>query len=156
MRCHPGPAPLCCGAGWVGIKGSQSVCRSHAHTGIVSNDVNSDTKVTSSSMITFQLLKLNVSTNQLPIGSVVLSGWRFNFSSPGDFVTTAGVGGGRVWELLLTSSPRRQGILQTSFNIQDSPTAKNYPAQNVKSAKTEKPCWLDPDSRVSKIWLQSL
>lgn len=142
--------------GWgVGIKGSQSICRSHAHTGIVSNDVNSDTKVTSSPMITFQL-KLNVSTNQLPIGSVVLSGWRFNFSSPGDFVRTAGVGGrgfqSCYWHLVC----KGRGYCKHSSRYRTAPTVKNYPAQNVKSAKTGKPCWLDPDSWVSKIRLQSL
>lgn len=37
------------------------------------------------------------------------------------------------------SSGQRPGILLTSYNVQDSPPTKNYPAPKVNSAEVEKP-----------------
>ena len=152
--CHPGPAPLCHEAGWVGTQGSLCICGRHAHTDTVSNIVNLDTNMTLGHKIIFQR-KLDVSTNQLPTSSVVLSEWGSTLPPQGTLSQWWGGGeqfGGCYWHPV----DKEQERCKHPSMFRTIPLAKNYPAQNVRSAKTEKTWELNLASWISKICPQLL
>lgn len=57
-----------------------------------------------------------------------------NLAMSGDIFDWHVLGKGCYWHLLGGS------MLLNILHLQDSPTIKNYPAQNVKSTEFEKPC----------------
>lgn len=104
---------------------SPRICGSHARIDTVSNIVNLDTNMT------LGLMQGRYST------SPVFAMAGVQFFLPGDFVTIIGVGreGGCFWHPV----DKDQDCCKHPSMFRTTPLAKNYPAPNVKGAKTEKP-----------------